>query len=369
MPKILMVSKPVGPPWDDASKNLVRDIVTNCTDFRFHVMTAPPQEFKTKNSRPVHVYSPQDGFGLTLYDKIKLFVRLLQPDELGLYHFFFTPTPANSKASRFALKIKIFQKSIHTICSLPEDLQNIKQLMFADEIVTVSEHGCNQLKKAGVENVRLIYPAVKEYEPLTEEKTAETREKFSLPTDKTLVLFAGDLEFSNATDTLLEALPEILKNENVALVFCNRIKTGLANQKLNALKKQILKNQNSDRVFFIEPSDDFISLLAACDIQLMHPNSLYGKMDIPLVILEGMMLNTVSIMSNLPSLLEIAEDEKSAIYINPSDPAQLADAVTKLVDDKEKLSELKINGRELVKTRFNMETLKKEYSKLYQEFD
>jgi len=369
MPKILMVSKPMHPPWDDAAKNLARDIVLNCPDTRFHVMTAPPETFTAKNAKPAGIYSPQDGYGITLYDKIKLFFRLLQPDELGLYHFFFAPNPKTSKMCKLAMNMKGYQKSVQTICSQPASFENIEKLMFANEIVTVSKDCLNKFKEAGISNVRCIYPSVEEKEIPDADKISEIRKQFSLPVDKTLALFAGDLEFSSAAKTLVDALPEALKNENLAVVFCNRTKTPASHQKLKQIKKQVAKLDASDRVFFVPPSEDFLDLLSAVDFQLLHPDSLFGKMDIPLVILEGMALKTPAILSKLPSLEEICEDVEAAMYIEADNPAQLAEAMKSMAEDKAKRTAMATSGLKLVKERFSPQTMAEQYTKLYKEFD
>ncbi len=123
------------------------------------------------------------------------------------------------------------------------------------------------------------------------------------------------------------------------------------------------------RVFFIDEPENFKALLSAVDLQLMHPDSLYAKMDLPLAILEGMSYGIPVVKSDLPSLNEVFDHDQAGATIKPGDAGALARAVCELVDDADLRKERGRAARDIVAERFSQERMARAYADLYREFD
>jgi hypothetical protein len=156
MAQVLFVSKPVVPPWNDSSKNLVRDIATSL-ERHSPVLTG--------RSRHLGVFR-----------------QLLFATSPDVWHFFFAPNVKTSRAARFARAVRRVP-SIHTVCSLPAEENAIGNLLFADVTVALSRAAFERLRLAGVDEsaLRLIPPCVP---PLSEpgpDRRGELRKKHAIP--------------------------------------------------------------------------------------------------------------------------------------------------------------------------------------------
>lgn len=105
-PAVLMVSKPIVPPWSDSGKNLVRDIVAHTPGYRFHVLVTrgAPAPFPDAVAEPI--YGDAGAYAPSLAENLRVLRRLARPDRVPLYHFFFAPNPRTSTAARWILRLK-----------------------------------------------------------------------------------------------------------------------------------------------------------------------------------------------------------------------------------------------------------------------
>ncbi len=365
--KVLMITKPLVPPWDDSAKNLARDILLHCPEVRFHALTSGEFSFEQKHIREERLYSDAGAYQPPLWNNIKVFFRLLKPDDMDLYHFFFAPNRKTSTMAKLALNMQPHIHTVQTVCSAPQSFDGIQKLCFADHTITVSKDTRDKLIAAGVNNVRCIYPAVADEDIPTEQEKLANRRAFKLPERGVIALFAGDLDFSNAAETLLEALPEALKEPDLTVVFCNRVKTPAAEGIRERIKQRVNDMNLQERVLFIPAQKDLRPLLRAIDIMLMHPDTLYAKMDLPLVLLESMSHGTPPIVSSLPMLQEALQSTDAGLTVQAGDAAGLAQALRSLTADPELRKRIGQTAREVVRAEFSMETLGAHYRELYRE--
>ncbi len=362
---ILMVSKPVTPPWNDSTKNLVRDIVSQGGDFTFHVMTTPGAPPLGPRVVAESIYSDSGAFSPSLAANLRVMGRLLQPRGHDLYHFFFAPNPRSSAAARLAMRLRR-RPSLQTVCSLPRSFAGVASLLFADRVVTVSESTRRRLEAEGVTGLRTILPGIERVPPLPPEQRARTRAALGLG-EGPVALFAGDYEFSSAARTFTEALLRVGPRLPAArFVFACRIKTAAARAAEAELRAQVLAAGLAERVIFLNQVDEMRELLAAVDLQVMPADSTYAKMDLPLVLLEGLQEGVPVLVADVDPLREIlAADVGRAVP--PRDPAALAAIMEGLLRDRAQLRALGERGRELVRERFDAARMAREYQALYRE--
>jgi len=157
--KILLLTRPICPPWDEASKNFAYTLANNVKDVEIHLLTCAQlgnRVSKWKPSFQVNVVchdiysSPKLDFA----QKFRLFKFLGKANDFDIIHSLFTPTKINSLFIKLALKNKK-AKFVQTVATLREDLYkegDFKKILFGDQIITYSDYAKEKLEKIGFEN-------------------------------------------------------------------------------------------------------------------------------------------------------------------------------------------------------------------------
>jgi len=109
---------------------------------------------------------------------------------------------------------------------------------------------------------------------------------------------------------------------------------------------------------------DMIRLLHAVDMVIFPVKSLYGKMDLPLVLLEAMAARKPIIVSDLPPLTELMTEEPG-IVTPAGDDAALIRAVSELIQDKPTREKMGSRGFNAVEKYFTAESMADAYEKFY----
>lgn len=367
MARVLMVSKPIQPPWDDSAKNLARDLVRFSVRHSYRVMgvmglpgaSAPgPRAVVDPVYRGTGAYSPSLG------QNLRVLRRLLRPDDCDIYHFFFAPNPMTSLAARMVRGLKKRKRLVHTICSAPATFEGIQRHMFAHRVVALSENTRQALLENGVPDVIRIPPGIDGSTRVSAAEKASVREELELPPDKPLVLYAGDYQFSSAADTCVRALPEIIKNSDAHFVFACRIKQDLSRLEEQRIKAWAHEHGLAGRVHFFNELERIQHLVAAAAVQVLPAESLYAKMDIPLVLLESLREEVPVVIADVLPLAEILE-RPVGLAIPPEAPAQLAAAVLELLDSPQRRRDMGREGRSLVRRVYDATVVAAAYEKLY----
>ncbi len=364
--KVMLITKPLVPPFNDSAKVLPRLLMEACPQQRFHVLGAAHQKIDLANVRVEDFVFDAEHGALTGWQKLRLFLRLLKPDEMAAYHFFFAPNPLSSLMSSLAMHMRGTLPSVQTVCSSPKSFSGVKRWLFADETVVLSDDTLAKMQAEGVKHVRRIYPAVKA--PARIEETPEvTRRRLGWPEEAVVALYAGDLEFSNAAETLMASLPEALKNPRLHVALAVRDKTERTQALRRGLKRRIRQAGLETRVSWVDEQTSMWPVLQASDVLVLNPDTLYAKMDLPLVLLEAMALGKPSIISDCAPMSEAYGDAEAGLRVTPGRPARLAEALTALAEDAGLRERLGTVAAQVARERFSLERLGRETAALYAE--
>ena len=227
MKKILYVSRPIAPPWDEASKNfaynLSKEVVLTNSDLEIHLMTNGKLGKLPNNIVQENIYTSSEK-DFKFSQKIRLFWFLLRnAKKFDIIHLLFTPTKFNSFLLKFILLKLSLQPSpegregtkiIQTVATLREDLfsdKEIKKMMFGDVITTYSEYAKNKLKKLELSNIRKVYPGIdlKDYCP--KEKSDKFLNKYGFSKNDFIINFTGEYVRLGAMDDIINSFIEISK--------------------------------------------------------------------------------------------------------------------------------------------------------------
>jgi len=283
---VLLVTKPLVPPWTDGAKNLARDLVEYCPgrhQLRCMV-TRGAQAPRGGFAEPV--YSDPGGWRPGLRQNAETLARLLRPDASQIYHFFFAPNPRTNAIAALATGLKR-KRTIHTVVSEPSG----EPRWFADVHVALTHATGDRLRARGARDVRVIPPGI----PGTFRR-APDRARFGLP-EGPLVLFAGDLIDGGGAELLTAAA---LKLPGLTVAFACRPKGEGRRARQGAITAQL-----GHRALWLGLVDDMPGLLASVDVQCLPATNLHAKMDLPMVLLEGMAQGLPTVVADADPIREL----------------------------------------------------------------
>jgi phosphatidylinositol alpha-1,6-mannosyltransferase len=369
--KILLVTRPIAPPWDEASKNfayaLASDLRSN-TDLELHLMTNGfVSQLPTEVIQEQIYTQSQNDFSFS--QKIRLFWFLLwSSHKFDIIHLLFTPTKINIFFIKLVLAFSKV-KTVQTVATLREDIfspEEIKKLMFADIIVTYSDYAKNKLLTLGIENSQCIYPGINLEEYCKKEKNPELLAQYNFTATDFIINFSGEYTRLGAMDDVIDSFIETsAKIPNVKLSLAVRVKNERDAKKKKEVVEKLQKNDLLAKVAFHDDGKyNMTDIYNLADISIFPVQNMHGKFDIPLVVVEAMACEKAVIVSNLPILREFTS-EITAVTITKGNVPELTVAIIDLYENPEKRNSLGKNGRKFCEEHFDIKKVSAKYERLY----
>ena len=367
MAEVLFVSKPVAPPWNDSSKNLVRDIAGHLRRYSPVLMGRRGQSNPIDRGRVEAVYgtASSSGFAPSARENLGVLRHLLLGRSPDLWHFFFAPNPRSSAAGRLASAIRNVP-SVHTVCSVPAEGVDVSKLLFADATVALSRSAYERFRQGGVSEraLRVIPPSVPPLAEPTPSERAQLRKKHGLPEAANIWIYPGDLEFGGGAEIALQGFAASNRSDSMLLMACRR-KTPRADDALSRLKAKAKHWGIDARLLWLGETEHIHELLAASDFVIMVNPAAYAKMDYPLVALESMCLARPVLVGKGTPSAELAEGG-GAVAVETNGDA-LAEAIERLSADEASIHEVGRKARALATSKFSPEVVAEAYEVLYEE--
>jgi glycosyltransferase involved in cell wall biosynthesis len=164
----------------------------------------------------------------------------------------------------------------------------------------------------------------------------------------------GRLVEQKGHEILIEAL-ERLPGVDAVVVGDGPLRSGL---------EQLAREAGvGDRFRLVGWSDDARGYLSGFDVFVL-PSRFEG---LPLVVLEAMLAGVPVVASDVGSVSEAIEHERSGLLVPPGDPVALAATVRRLLDDRELALELAASAKAVAAESFTAEAMAAKYDRLYQE--
>jgi glycosyltransferase involved in cell wall biosynthesis len=367
-PRVLFVSKPIAPPWHDGSKNLVRDVAANLTRAEPTVMTTPGAPRIGPRVNQEAVYTDPGRFSPALLSNARVLRRLALGDPHDLWHFVFAPNPASSTAAQVARRVRSAAgwrgPVVQTVASAPRSFDTIQRWLFGDVVVVLSEWTRGRLLGSGVrgKTLRVIPPCAAAPETPDAARVEAVRARYDLRGP--VVLYPGDLEVSRGAETVAEAAPRILKAvPDATIVFACRPKTSGAAAAKDELVRTLAGMRLEKQTRHVGEIDDMPALLTASSVVAFPVDDLYGKVDIPLVLLEAMSLGVPVIACKDGPLEALAPVRMVA----PGDADALAEEVLRVLLSDDAAREAGEQGRALFTEKYRPQVVAAAYDDLYEE--
>ncbi|HRZ95864.1 MAG TPA: glycosyltransferase family 4 protein [Candidatus Moranbacteria bacterium] len=368
MKKVLLITRPICPPWDEASKNFAYTLAKNVKDVEFGVLTYGRVPDLPENTRQHAIYT---SASFSYLQKIRLVKNLRKiRKEYDILHYLFTPTKANSFLIKHFLNYKKTARSIQTIATLREDLYEdgeIKDLLFGDLIATYSDYAKNKLNELGFNNVKRVYPGIdlNLYSPAP--KSRELRNNLNLDDTNFVIAYSGEYTRLGATEDIVNLILQYYKEfheKNIRFIFACRIKNEKDLRKRKEIIKTFSKKGLLELVRFPKTFNSMEKMYNLSDIYLFPVQDMKGKFDIPLVVPEAMACEKPVILSDLPILSEL-NNGKNSVIIPRGDISALKGAILDLYNNPEKRRQIGKEARNFVEERFDIKKIAEIYGKIY----
>jgi glycosyltransferase involved in cell wall biosynthesis len=372
--KILLLTRPICPPWDEGSKDFAYTLAKHARDFEVHLLTHGKVADMAENVIQHEIYS---SAGWDWTQKIRAYLFLVKEfllkggKDYDIIHSFFTPTGLNIFALKLCLRNKKI-KTIQTIATLRDDLygeEKIRKIVHADLIIAYSDYAKEKLEKLGYNNVKRTYPGIdiNLFSPAL--KNPELMKKFATAENDFVINYTGEYLRLGDMDDIVSVFSDLVKgNKNFKLHLAVRVKNQKDAQKKQEVRKKFEKEGILDRVAFIDDGsyvmEDIFNL---CDISIFPARTMAGKFDIPLVVPEAMACGKPVIVSSIERLKYFL-NEKNSILINPGDRAALKEKILYLYNNPEARRNLGEKGMRFARENFDIEKIVKKYEEIYKGF-
>ncbi|NRA35487.1 MAG: glycosyltransferase family 4 protein [Polyangiaceae bacterium] len=370
-PRVLLISKPVVPPYHDGSKCLVREISTNLRSVAATVMVTRgdrnPVELQGSpgflSPSTLAVYRGESGFTPALMDNAQVAASLLFGRGIDLWHFVFAPNPRTSQVGRFLRRVRGIPV-VQTVASAPQNLERIDELLFGDVVVAQSRdtetrivEACER-RRVTPPRLQVIPPPVAAVPTPDAEEVRALGEQLGIPVGAPTLVYPGDLEISCGAEkfaSLIEPVHVLLPDTH--FVFACRMKTAAA----GAIQQDLQARFPGSYVHFAGELPSLPVLYGLTTAVLFPVDDLTNKVDLPIALLEAMSLGVPVLAASRGPLQDLHGSERL-----PLDPLDgWAHAAHRLVTDVGHAQQAAEAGRVAVGRYFSAERVAASYESLY----
>lgn len=217
-----------------------------------------------------------------------------------------------------------------------------------DGIVCVSEAVRQDVIKRVWKKPELIKTIYKGHQLEWYQVPATKREDFGLNDDHIIAVTAAHVRPSKGISVLVEATHHI-NNPNFHLL--------LVGSGFEPHFDEIKQSPMSDRIHLVGHRKDVPSIMAMADFQIQPSVSGEG---LPRTIIEAMANGTTSVVTTTGGSPELVDDGKTGFIVPTNDAKALAEAMNKLINDREKIASFSQAAKEKLDNEFNaQQTVKK----------
>jgi glycosyltransferase involved in cell wall biosynthesis len=365
---VLLVTRPLCPPWDEASKNFAFFLAKALRGPAVSILTHGKIDGLPDSVSQKPIY---DSGRFDLGAKIRLFISLFHfRGSYDVTHYLFTPTKLNSSIIRNFLRPSR-GKTIQTVATLREDLYSeadLKKMLFADRIITYADQPKRRLEDMGFTGVERIYPGIDldHFSPAS--KNPELLRRFGFTEDDFIVSYVGEYARLGATDMLADAMIRYHREHPDSLVrffWALRLKNEADVAKKAEVMSKFEKAGLRDRFYCSDTFGDVLGLYNLADVIAFPVSDMKGKFDVPLAVIEPYACAKPVILSDIPLFKEFSDDSIS-VTIPRGDGNAFIAAVERFESDRTLAKTMGLAARAYVEKEFDLTRTAKQYAAVYE---
>lgn len=211
-----------------------------------------------------------------------------------------------------------------------------------DAMITTTDTWADYL----VGRYRISRPSVVRNVPESQEirQGFDLRAELGIPVDQRVLLYQGSVQRNRGIEQVIDALG--------LLPRCVLVVIGYGAQR-PALERDVAARGLGDRVRFFGPvpNDKLIHYTAGVDVGMccIRNSSLSYYWSLPNKLFEYIMAGVPVVASDFPEMGGFVRSEAVGEVCNPDDPADIAAAVRRILDDPERLARLRVRTREVAR--------------------
>lgn len=221
-------------------------------------------------------------------------------------------------------------------------------MIFLDKILAMSSNVKKSLLEIGIpENKIDIFNTIIDTDKFNPKQySSEIRKQTGANKDEVIILFVGNLNYSKGIDLLIDSLALIKDKHKFIFVFTLELKEKDYDIKLKKLLDKIENKGLSNCTIRYEIINFMPSLMASSDIIVIPYRDTDGPSDYPIALLEAMACAVPAIGTRVGGIPEIIEDNLTGILTKPEDSQDLANAISKLIENPVLRKIMGSNGRQ-----------------------
>jgi glycosyltransferase involved in cell wall biosynthesis len=358
----LFVSKPLAIPLTDGTQVLVSHLVKHLEDrFRVSYFGEPERPLRAALRGEV-LRARHMGHAPPLLAKLQLLATLVKPRYRRTpLHFFFTPNAATSAIVALLKRVAPRRPIVQSLMSSHDAARHARLLQPLDAVVVLSRHARDRLIAAGLPSSRVhcIYPAVAEV-PSREPRPLSWR-----------VLYAGDLD-ERVVDRLVHVMRAIESSPGPwMLTIACRPKSPRDAEERRRLRGLLAPQIAAGCAEIRGEIGDMSALLRDTALQVFVADHVVRKVDLPLVLLEGLAAGVPLVALDFPPLNEVfALAAKHDLTVGrlvalDDDGATLEDTVRTTLSERGFLVRAGNQARTLARLEFSLPAMVRRYGALY----
>lgn len=232
---------------------------------------------------------------------------------------------------------------------------------FVKRIIAVSKAVRERLVASGADRnkIEVVYNPIDTY-VFTPKSQSESRKKFNLPAHSLIIGSLGRLHKEKGYEVFLKAANIIRKEfQNVLFLIAGKEWKRHYRKKLSDLSHNLNLSQN---LVLMDWQEDVHSLICALDILLLLPLTNEG---FPRTLAEGMACEVAVIGSRIGGIKELIENNKNGLLVPPCDENAVAEAIDRLLKNRNLAARLAKQGRKTIETKFTVHRHLKKITKIY----
>ena len=235
--------------------------------------------------------------------------------------------------------------------------------LLADKIIVTSIPTKENLIKQGLSEkiIEVVINGVNELKATSDEEKQRIKNKYNISNDEVVVGYLARLEELKGHKYLIEAAKIINDKKEIETKFKYLIMGSGAYEE--AAKNMVNELNLEEAVIFTGFISDVEQMLNVIDIQI---NASYLSEGTTLSLLEGMSLGIPTVATKCGGNPYIIENEKNGLLVEKADSNSLANGIIKIVQDRNKYSEMKENSKEIFKQKYTSKIYAKNIEKIYE---
>jgi len=229
-----------------------------------------------------------------------------------------------------------------------------------DRFIAVSQEVRSELRDIGIKEEKIVdipnFVNTKKFYPVLNKKRSELRSKLFLPIDKKIISFVGRLSPQKGVFYLIRAWSKaIITYPEVALLVIGD------GPLMKSLKDQARALNLLDKIEFLGKKENISEYLQASDIFVL-PSLAEGMAN---TLLEAMVCGLPCIATRIGGSVDLIDDGKDGILVEPASSEELASAILRLLKDKESSKNIGNQARKKISERYSINSIVPAYINLY----